>query len=314
MNTPENPDDIVSSTGSLGIHERSYGRLYHNNATPVEQVSQLTDDIARLQSMAESRPDISRIVIRGVMNQEVYEQIDGSDVKQYLEVLAPLDAHGYPDQYLYYVAQNYPGRDTIRPIEEMIENTNVSLALPQTRSLTATLSDHTLTGADAPRLLELWGHTFEWKEDQIDAFITRINHNKQDVWFSGQRGQDGQLASASMAERLDLPTCTGSIALIESTEWRTHPDRTGQGLMTRTLMDLNAQVIQDLAGINPFIFAECNYQSRSDVAARRAGFEIPCRRLATQIVRQNVVVEDDTGLPLKTLRDFTLLTLPANWR
>jgi hypothetical protein len=83
------------------------------------------------------------------------------------------------------------------------------------------------------------------------------------------------------------------------------------GLMGSNLWKINNQVLDDLQienGRSPLIFAECNFMTRADKAGQRAGFRIPPRSYAAQIVVQNVMVRD--GHKPVGLRDFTFLSLP----
>ncbi|MDB5182729.1 MAG: hypothetical protein JWO47_513 [Candidatus Saccharibacteria bacterium] len=312
MNTPDN----TGSIGGLGIHERSHNRLYHNNEIPTEDISQIHEGVTQLQAMAWDIPNISRIVLRGIMGQRAFDQLVNSGLGHDLEVLASLSGHGHPGQYLYSVARNQPHRRTHVPVAEMIAQTNQPLPV-RDQQHDIPPSETLPNAGDVDGILTLWGSTFKWTKESTETFIRDLQQNaimspaERTLWFSGQRCTDGQLVSAAMAERLDMPTFTGHIALIESTEWRTHPDYLRRGLMAQTLRDMNGNIQQDLVGQYPFIFAECNFQTRADIAGRLAGFFVPDRNIGTQTIRQNVVVEDGTNLPSNILRDFTFVNVPG---
>lgn len=165
----------------------------------------------------------------------------------------------------------------------------------------------------------LWDETFGWKKHEVDnlrkRLIKSINNSssQRDVWFSAIK-DNRTIISVAMAERLSIPAAKGRLDLVESTEWRTKDEHTGNGLMTATLTVLNAQIISDFRhGMNcsPLIYAECNFQSRSDRAGNRAGFLIPNRTDAPQILEQNVLVRDGKPIEEGKLRDFTFMYLPA---
>jgi len=112
---------------------------------------------------------------------------------------------------------------------------------------------------------------------------------------------------------LPIPAFSGEVDLVESTEWRTRDEYAGQGMMTATIAMLNTQILSDrrVSGRKPLIYAECNFQSRSDRAGSGAGFEIPSREFAKQIIVQNVHVGDGYPSEEGKLGDFTYMYLPV---
>lgn len=165
----------------------------------------------------------------------------------------------------------------------------------------------------------LWSDTFGWNHQELDGLRKKLEANKykdpaqRDIWFAAIR-HNGAIISAAMAERLGLPTACGQLDLVESTEWRTKDGYTGNGLMTATLAMLNAKILSDFQdnpnGL-PLIYAECNFQSRSDRAGYGVGFRVPRRIHSSQILVQNVLVRDGQPVAEGRLRDFTFMYLPA---
>jgi hypothetical protein len=114
-----------------------------------------------------------------------------------------------------------------------------------------------------------------------------------------------------------MPAKDDELHLVESTEWRTRDDFSGNGLMTATVAMLNAQVISDMRNHAnpPLIYAECNFQSRSDRVGHSAGFKVPDRTVGSlvipQILAQNVMVHDGVDVAEGKLRDFTFMYVPV---
>lgn len=317
-------NEILTSAGSVGAERRSFDRFYVTAHEPVESAGAISDVMLRLREATERRSRISRSVLRVVTNYSTVLEL--TEVGLSPEVAIPLDQYDGPDSLLAVYAHNYgPRAQTIVPIDQMIEETRaeeepVASAFNTDEFLAENnLSITNLAGpAYHKELFEMWGDTFGWTREQVAVFCrTILNQNpnsNQDarVWFScaGTKTSDGYplpIASSAMAERIDIQGFNKIIHLVESTEWRTRQIIDGQpkGLIVPVLQRLNQQILRDLP--EALIVAECNFASRADRRGHQAGFVIPSRELASQILRQNVGVHDGKGdWPL---RDFTAMVL-----
>lgn len=181
----------------------------------------------------------------------------------------------------------------------------VQSAVEQGFSFTDQISEE-----EVDQIQALWGETFGWERNQVDNLRKRLGD--KDVWFAAVKHEE-TIISAAMAERLMISAARGQLDLVESTEWRTRNGHEGKGLMTATVAILNAQILSDLQRYSnglPLIYAECNFQSRSDRVGYGAGFRIPDRTGASQILVQNVLVRDGQPIEDDRLRDFTFMYLP----
>ncbi|MDO8266118.1 MAG: hypothetical protein Q7T41_04220 [Candidatus Saccharibacteria bacterium] len=317
-------NEILTSAGSVGAERRSFDRFYVTAHEPVESAGAISDVMSRLRAATDRRSRISRSVLRVVTNFSTVSEL--AEQGMCPEVAIPLDQHDGPDSLLAIYAHNYGARaQTIVPIDQMVEETRAEED-PATSAFNTdeflaenNLSITNLAGpAYHKELFEMWGDTFGWTREQVAVFCrTILNQNPasvQDarVWFScaGAKTSDGYplpIASSAMAERIDIQGFNKIIHLVESTEWRTRQIIDGQpkGLIVPVLQRLNQQILRDLP--EALIVAECNFASRADRRGHQAGFVIPSRELARQILRQNVGVHDSKGdWPL---RDFTAMVL-----
>ncbi len=317
-------EQIFSSTGSAGISRRPYDRLYGNATRFSSSFDEVSRNVSRVQEIVDQHPRISRGVLRGIVSDEVMQAIEGTGYERLLEVALPLSEFLHDESHLVYFAHNSSGRNQIIPTQEMIEATGedvmrrspverVHEVLRSGLRFTDTFQDDQID-----QLHELWGPTFGWERHEVDALRRRLESaqytdpSERDVWFSAIR-DNGTIISAAMAERLSIPGRDRDLHLVENTEWRTRDEYAGRGLMTSTLAMLNGRILSDFRrGGNglPLIYAECNFQSRSDRAGGGAGFVIPDRQSAPQIIVQNVLVNDGQDVPEGSLRDFTFMYLP----
>jgi hypothetical protein len=323
-------EQIFSSTGSLGVSRRQYDRLYVNGTQFADNPDTVVDNYQRLANITDRYPDrLSRGVYRGAVSQEVFARIQNSDLYRQLEVALPLHEFG-DSSWLVYLAHNHEDRTQIADTETMIRNVdrNVDRGLLPEDRVNEVVTDrgyHFVT-AFAPeqtgQILDLWSETFGWEEHEVNNLRHRLERERtlpphqRDAWFSAVC-DNGTIISAAMAERLTIPISgQRSLDLVESTEWRTRDEYTGQSLMTANVAMLNAQILSDLQlspNGTPLIFAECNFQSRSDRAGFGAGLRVPQRknaRPAPQIIVQNVLVNDHQDVSEGKLRDFTAMYLP----
>jgi len=327
-NTSET-EAIFSSTGSLGVSRRQYDRLYVNATRYSDDFEEVARNTRRVSNLVEAYPQrISRGVLRGVVSRQVMDGISCNGLNDVLEVALPLKEFTGDDSHLIYLSRNAQGRTQIVPIHEMIGLTSgevtkgrtpverVEKVLNSGLALTKVISEDQID-----QLHSLWSPTFGWEYHEVEALQKRVSSaqnlppekkSERDVWFAAIT-DNGTIVSAAMAERLPIPGNGQVVDLIESTEWKTREEYSGQGLMTATLALLNAQVLADLRGNSgkiPLVYAECNFQSRSDRAGIGAGFRIPDRNHAPQILVQNVLVNDGQDIPEGKLRDFTFMYLP----
>lgn len=313
MSQPE----IFSSTGELGTSVRQDNRLYHN-AEDVYAADALVDIWQGLEEKSAQMPDISRLVCRAVIGGKAMQEISGSELKQRLEVAVPLSEYGH-DGWLVYLARNAEHRVPLTDIAQMVQATS-EVPSQSTQTITNGQSIGVIDDSIIESLHGMWSETFGWSEPELIALKQRlevelreVKPNERSVWFSALELDGHRLASAAMAERIDLPGPDDQpVTLIESTEWRTQADLGRMGLMPAVLRDLNRQIAVDVADQCPLpvVYAECNFTSRSDRAGHRAGFRVPPQQYAAQILVQHVSVND--GILENGLRDFTFMNLPAS--
>lgn len=325
---------IFSSTGFLGVSRRPDAsgrrmRLYVNGRFS-DDPEEVQRSLERLFAIGDRHSQIGRSVFRGIVSQGVVEHILSNGLHNRVEVALPLTGFTDDSSWLIYMAQNRPGRDQIVPTDVMIRETEnqrevitplverVRKVLGRGYAFIDFIPENRVDQVHA-----LWGETFGWERHEVDNLRRRLDANRyqepfcRDVWFSAIR-DNGNIISVAMAERLQIPASNGGLDLVESTEWRTRDNYAGNGLMTATLVALNAQILTDLQsnpnGL-PLIYAECNFQSRSDRAGHGAGFHIPDRTNegypAPQILVQNVLVRDGQPVEEGKLRDFTFMYLPV---
>lgn len=323
-------DAIFSSTGRLGVSRRQYDRLYVNGTYYSNSPDEVERNFRRLTEVAGRHPrSISRSIFRGLVNESVMRHISNNGLQPYLEVVLPVREFTGDDSWLVYMANNQAGRELIIPQEIMILETNfqnkeITSPLKRVQSITEqgyTFVSH-IPEDQVDQLHALWGETFGWERHEVDnlrrRLITSGNSSplQRDVWFSAIR-DNGTIINVAMAERLSIPAAEGRLNLVESTEWRTRDEYAGNGLMTATIAALNAQILSDFKnnpnGL-PLVFAECNFQSRSDRAGHGAGFRIPERAggySASQILSQNVLVREGQPVEEGKLRDLIFMYLPV---
>lgn len=321
-------EQIFSSTGNLGVSRRQDNRLYVNGTYYADNQNEVLANFGRLTTIAAKFPGkISRSVYRGAVSRGVLDAVRETKLVNNLEVALPLEEFTGDNSWLVYLAKNHAGRRPLVSINQMIEETNRQNEVVKTplQRVGSVLDEgyHFSDNFDQEhddQIYELWSKTFGWKHDQIESLRKRLERVKgipaqdRDVWFSAIV-DNGTIVSAAMAERLTIPANSRSLDLIESTEWRTSIEYVDKHLMTANLVMLNSQILSDLRfsqSGTPLIFAECNFKSRSDRAGHGAGFIIPDRSYAQQLIVQNVHVGDGADLPQGSLRDFSFMYLPMS--
>lgn len=321
-------EQIFSSTGELGISRRQYGRLYINGNRFSGDTEEFDRNFRKLRFIGEKHERIGRSVFRGIVSQDVLQDILSGDLLRSLEVALPLDGFGLDSSWLIYLTQNRSGRDkSIVAPHEMLQET--SLYPKQSGSMVERVGKlieegysfiDIFTDAQVDQVFGLWSKTFGWSRQEVENLRIRLERNRQEgvrrnVWFSGIQNHMGELVAVGMAEHLELPGKQKVLHLVESTEWKTRDDYTNRGLITAAIAFLNVQILQCFENQDsqtPLIYAECNFMSRSDRAAHGAGFVIPQRQIqgmyVPQILVQNVAVYD--GMAPVGLRDFTFMYAP----
>ncbi|MBI2034220.1 MAG: hypothetical protein HYT11_00635 [Candidatus Levybacteria bacterium] len=329
MNTETEP--IFSSTGRLGVSRRQYERLYVNGTRFSSDPQEVERNFQRLTAIGERNVQrIGRSIFRGAVSDEVMSHISRNGLQHHLEVAFPLEEFTGDNSWLIYMANNRSGREQIVPHNIMVRETEFqkSEIMPADRIRSVIERGYAFTNQipenQVDQVHSLWGETFGWERHEVDNLRRRLetaskkNPSQRDVWFGAIR-DNGNIISAAMAERLTVPAENGMLDLVESTEWRTRDEYAGKGLMTAALAILNAQILSNLQEDRdtlPLIYAECNFQSRSDRAGYGAGFRIPYRTQegypAPQILVQNVLVRDGSQIEEGRLRDFTFMYLPRS--
>lgn len=326
MITSKEAEVIFSSTGKLGVSRRQYGRIYVNGTRYSADPIEVEQNFRRLTAIGEKHQHkIGRSIFRGLVNEAVMQHILDNDLRSCLEVVLPVAEFTGDSSWLVYLARNRSERGLIVSREVMADviSKQKKEIIPPLERVQSTLErGYTFTDRisedQVSQVYALWGDTFGWQYQEIDNLRRRLGVNRckdpseRDVWFTAIK-DNGTILSIAMAERLSIPTAYGQLDLVESTEWRTRDEYAGNGLMTATVAVLNAQILSDFQDNTnglPLIYAECNFQSRSDRVGHGARFLIPEQVNAAQILTQNVRVRDGQPLEDTKLRDFTFMYLP----
>lgn len=324
---------IVTSTGELGLNERSYDRLYWNWPNGIiSDVSVLERAFRRMVVAGELRGK-TRNIFRAPVDQKVMQGVLNSSLRNYIEVAFPLPKEISQDGiWLLSVAKNQPSRQSLVPVDVIVyatshyENSLVSIneRLQSVMSQGFVIQNR-IFPHQIEQVFDLWRETFGWTKEEVVKLSEQLDIENslepftRSVWFTALE-KEGEVITAAMAERLSLPLAQEQrVELVESTEWRTKPGWERQGLMTATVAHLNCQILCNLnhnRQIHPLIFAETNFNSRSDLAASGAGMVVPKRQMPVdsfmipQVLVQNVEVGDGRGA--KGLRDFIYVYLPQD--
>ncbi|MBU1000053.1 hypothetical protein KKE78_01475 [Patescibacteria group bacterium] len=316
---------IFSSTGRLGVSRRPYDRIYVNGIYSSDP-NEFEENFQRLIAIGRRHQrKSSRNLFRGLVSETVMQHISTNGLNSYLEVALPVNEFIDDNSWFVYLADNSPGRELIVPREVMmkaVSKQREEIISPIERIRSVLQQGYTFIDRihedQVNQVYSLWGETFGWKRYQVDNLRRRLDANqydsrsRRDVWFAAIK-YDRTIIGAAMAELLSIPAAYGQLDLVESTEWRTRDGYTGNGFMTATVAVLNAQILSDLQrrrnNISPLIYAECNFQSRSDRVGHGAGFCIPERTNAPQILVQNALVRDGQLVEEGKLRDFTFMYL-----
>lgn len=341
--------NINSSTGPEGLRERQFRRAY-NNTDPILRTGQFIDTVRATTRLAGRalRTD-GRAVVRGFVAPSVIEDVVGrrDNLAANLEVAVPVDGEWYTVW-----AQNGKKRGPINPVEHMVEATSEYDKEPNTARINmkkALDQGFTFVSDVSPQMesqvLRLWGKTFGWDETQVSNLAENLREQKEKpahertLWFTGVMEGD-RLVAANMAERANVSSKKGNKKVVESTEWKvlnTEYDEQGEvleqgyegrGLMQAAVAVTNVQILEDLGIEDTFIYAECNFATRADIAAQRAGMTVPPRsfslngsgevKVADQVMVGNVGINDKfqgIGYPMVEggqqfeLRDFVFTYL-----
>lgn len=325
--TDSNSGEIFSSTGKLGREKRPFNRLYENRVGYSTDALSLLADFREMTQRIELDGEITRAVMRGLVTEEVFREVMMSDQRENIEVALNVSDFTGDDSWFVYLAKNSSERTQIVSTPEMIEVTEKDKTVPTEspgKRIQRVLDQgyrfvDSFAQDQVDQVLSLWQETFGWSREQVESLRKRLLDGDEGLWFSAVVDLDNSIVTAVTAEKLDIPSRDGELSLVESTEWITRQEHRGKGLMTATLDMLNAQILADLRPIGderlPLIYAECNFQSRSDRAGHGAGFEIPQRsfngQIIPQLIIQNVNIGDGADVPTDKLRDFTFMYLSA---
>ncbi len=303
----------VSSTGGLGFAVRSNERAYFSYEAGVTAANlgafygDLTNHLLTVGSEIDNTP-ITRAVMRTVIGTSALrELVQHPGISRYIEAATPLPAGSEGvEEHLVYFSRNAANRSLDGASQEdflgrvnKARETSMGINEPKELRPGYSLTDRV---HDPERLFELWGETFGWEREGCADFAKKIQQesevepSQRSVWFKGMEDADGVLQACAMAERLNIPTTTGQLALVEHTEWATHPDARGGGLGQQVVRDLSADVKRDLAKVRHLLFAECNLTSGAHIVAARSGFSVPQVETLDgrvgQVLYQNVRVAD----------------------
>lgn len=303
----------VSSTGDLGFAVRSHERAYFSYENPVTMqnlggfYTDLAEHLLRVGSEIEGTP-ITRSVMRTVIGESALNTlVDHPTFARYLEAAAPLPATvSGSNEYLVYFSRNATdrrlGTDTNKDFLGRVQKAHEVSLRPQKVEGLPEGFRFTTQVSDPDRLFALWGETFGWDREGCIDFAKRLEEDQQlspaerRVWFKGIEDAQGILRACAMAERLDVPSSEGEVALIEHTEWATHPDVRGHGLGRQVVRSLTQDIKSDMQDVRHLVFAECNLTSGAHIVAAHAGFTVP--RIDTlygevgQVLCNNVRVGD----------------------
>lgn len=320
--------EIVTSTGTLGAERRSFERWAINArefSDAPAHVGQFADRFAAVAAQKEQE-GLTRTTFRGLVSAEVMDAIVTQGKQNHLEVAFPVREFTGGDEWFIHAAKNAPGRTILTPVDQMIaetENDKVCTQSPLEKVDAVKKKGYKIVDSfsesDIDKVHGLWENTFGWTREEVDNLRHRIDAGRnvqpeeRDVWFNGIRNTNGELISIAMAEKLTIPGADGKeMDTVEVTELSVDPAHEGQGFMSANVAVLNAQILDDYADRSlPLIYAECNFQSRAEHSAHRAGMRIPEREYSPQILQQNVGIGD--GAPVDSLyRDFQFLYLPRD--
>lgn len=320
--------EIFSSTGNLGREIRPFNRVYENRQEYSADSFRFLSDFREMTHMIDGEEQVTRAIMRGLVSESVLREVLESSEGVNLEVALRVSEFTGDDSWLIYLAKNSQARSSIVPVDEMILATERDKSVPTEapeRRIQKVLDQgyrfvNSFTKEQVGQVLDLWRDTFGWSFEEVHNLRRRLHEGDEGLWFSAVVDSSGNILTAATAEKLDIPAREGVLSIVENTEWRTKDGYQGRGLMTATLDMLNAQVLYDLRPTDsdrlPIIYAECNFQSRSDRAGHGAGFTIPQRTIdgymIPQVIAQNVNIGDNQPVPSDKLRDFTFMYLSAD--
>lgn len=327
-----NGQEMVSSTGSLGLERRSYDRLYWNwRGLPLKRVGHLASAFSRLERIAE-REGMTRTVFRGLFTEDGYENLlnhheEMPDVQQ--EVALRITSWKDKPCWVVVLGRNAPNRNAVLQGRDFYQKLNyhadpnfshcLENGVDVQRSIENILRNRFTISSEirdsmVESLQDLWGPTFEWTEEGVRDLQKRLQRQKsipsspKFVWFTGVE-DDGKVVAAATAERIDFKRENEPLTLVESTEWVTYLSYRKRGLMTGAVNHLNAQILNDL-GQETVIYAECNWKTGAYRVGRASGLVMPEPNAGWgvyNILRQNVAVGD--GREPVGLRDFVFMYL-----
>jgi hypothetical protein len=295
--------ELLTSTGGAGIIEqRSAGRTYFTSDAKATRADKLLRKMELVHNSME-RHNSRREVFRANCTPEVISELESHG--KIPSVKIPLSELGRGNDILATFEHNthesdVPEWDAIyadwKHKKEIPNPVDQIDRLPNGYSLT-----NDLKSTDAETLYELW-KPFGWTRQKIKGFLNTYK-DKNNLWVSAVRDNNGRLASACMGEALVFD----GIYMVEATEFGTRVDERRKNLSAVAVIGLNAQIIQRALYEEdhvPLIISEYNMDpsSRSDKVGRKTGMTIPgvdgVEGLTDpiQVLRKNVAVLDG-GVP-----------------
>lgn len=317
--------EILTSTGSLGLEERTLDRIYWNSRHPITDMIVL-ERTCRRANEGLNRGLATRFVARFITDNETLSDLGQSDIAGLVEAVVPIhDREGKLLSWMVMAALNHPSRQALPTTANQLAKARsltpsgesplqrIQSAKNQGLVLTKHIEDWMV-----PQIYSLWQPVFGWdpQSRQVENLQARLLMENQimpenrTVWFSATINQ-GNVHSLATAERIDLRLGDGQLApVIESTEWCAQPNVRLHGLTSAAVAYLHGQVVSDLQrrSIPPVIIAEANLYSGAYFVGNAAGMTIPRTEVpVSQVLVQNVVVNDD--LDPAGLRDFVMMNL-----
>lgn len=284
----------VTSTGSLGYEVRPDERAYLNfpQAVGVGNVADFQSTVETHLFGGKHPEDVTRTVARAVVDTVAFQKLLQNSLGRYVEAAAPIGSDG--NELVAYFAHNAQERTVSdserRDVLQKVEHAKVVAEAHRRQNGAYGVGRQPQLGdgltlvdsiRDPKQLAELWNPAFGWTEEGCDELRELLRSSvdtepgERSTWFRGIETESGLIVAAAMAERLDMPSAAGSVALVEHTEWAASPEHRGHGLGRGVVSALTATLKQDLADTRHVIYAECNVSSGAHQVALNSGMTVP---------------------------------------
>jgi hypothetical protein len=338
--TSQKKDTKFTSVGKVGPSRRGKGeniRLYINSTKYGKHAQDVIDHIDRVFTIGKKfEGRVRRSITRGIVSKEAFLELRKSPWKKHIEAAIPLDGLRKEKAYLVYIAQNRTEEKPLtlpEPLKTQLrEKKQKKLSHPQKeekltpRQIVEKAKNEGYTFSNSPtkadlnQIMELWGDTFGWTEEEARTFIQtmaeqsdrkKIHQHDRKLWFSVMK-QDGEIVSMALAEKIALKGPNGDVPIIESTEWVTKPGKRGGNKLPAVAAYLKAQILEDMdesPNGMPVIIAECNTISGAVNAAEKIEMKPASKKLGSQRLMRNTEVEDGIKHPKGKYRDFKVVYL-----